>query len=276
MITAVTDRSQVAEARRLVSDYARRIGLPRGAHRPGRRSWSPNWPPTCSSMAAAATSMRDASRRRRTASAWKCWRWTAAGAWPMSGAAWTTATRPPAAQAPVSARSRGWPTTCGSIRGPVWAPRSWCASFAADRRHTPRDTRARCWAPRVAPYPGEQVCGDNWSFSDTVQGRLCCWPTAPATASRPRVPRKPQSRSSRPARGRVVRGNRRTRAPRPGADARRRGRRRPDRHGGAHRPLSSASATSAASLVAGERARAHGVAQRHRRARGAAHPRVHL
>ena len=23
----------------------------------------------------------------------------------------------------------------------------------------------------VAPYPGEQVCGDNWAFSDTAQGR---------------------------------------------------------------------------------------------------------
>src|SRR3984957_7700577 len=23
----------------------------------------------------------------------------------------------------------------------------------------------------VAPYPGEQVCGDNWAFSETVQGR---------------------------------------------------------------------------------------------------------
>ena len=54
-----------------------------------------------------------------------CWRSIAGPAWPMSRAAWRTATPPPARRAPVSARCAGWRASSTSIPCPAKAPSSW-------------------------------------------------------------------------------------------------------------------------------------------------------
>jgi anti-sigma regulatory factor (Ser/Thr protein kinase) len=43
--------------------------------------------------------------------------------------------------------------------------------FQQTARDTPRDTQRTILGAAVAAYPGEHVCGDNWAFSDAAQGR---------------------------------------------------------------------------------------------------------
>ena len=138
----------------------------------------------------------------------------------------------------------------------------------------------RCAGPMLgaalAPYPGETVCGDNWSWRDTAQrphhhaGRRLGHGVEAARAAEIAVADVPGERRC------GLRGARRADPSRARADARRARSRSRGSTGGAAWSASPASATSARVLVNAAASAPHGVAQRHGRARRAAHPRVHL
>ena len=175
MFTAVADASQVAEARRLVQRDVAASRRAAARHASTRwRSSSPN-----SHQPAEAWRRRPypgvavrRCRRHRAGTA-------GAGSRQRHGrhrlAACRMATRPPAAPAPASVRSSAWPTICGSIRVRARA-RAIMARFVQSAAARVRADAAR--RGTSAPYPGEQVCGDNWSCAATPsRAAPSCWPT---------------------------------------------------------------------------------------------------
>ena len=165
MFTAVADASQVAEARRLVGDLARRIGLPParidqvaivvtelatnllkhggGGHIHAGR---------CDDAEGTGLELLALDRGRGMADPDRCM-----------------------ADGYSTAGSPG--TGLGAIERLADAVRIYTRPGQGMRDHgalrrTPRPTApGRCSAPRSRPIRVRLVCGDNWSWSDTVHGR---------------------------------------------------------------------------------------------------------
>ena len=164
MFTAVADASQVAEARRLAGDLARRIGLP---------------PARIDQVAIVVTELATNMLKHGGGGHIHAGRFDDADGTGLellaldqrrrhgrSGALHgRMATRPPAAPARASARSRAWPTRVRIYTRPGQGM-AIMARFV--ERPAPQAPGPLLGAV-LAPYPGEPVCGDNWSWSDTAR-----------------------------------------------------------------------------------------------------------
>ena len=226
---------------------------------------------------AAGRSCCAAARRARRRRASRCWRSTAGRAWPTSAAACATATRPPARRAPASARSRGCRDVFDVYSAPAARDRARWRVCGASRRREPRHVRGR--RGRRVPMPGETVCGDAWACAD-AQGRRALLLVADGlghgiAAARAAASSRRGFVEQRPAAA-VRRSCRALHARARAARAARRSAVRRDRLRDRDRSASPASATSPACIVTGAASAQHGVAQRHRRARGAQDPGVRL
>ena len=101
--------------------------------------------------------------------------------------------------------------------------------FREIARDTPRDTQRTFLGAAVAPYPGEQVCGDNWAFSDTAHGRTLLVVDGAGHGIEAARAADLAVQIFRQHVGRAMRRNCRTGASRADAHPRRRGCRRADR-----------------------------------------------
>ena len=273
MFTAVADASQVAEARRLASDCARRTGVPQARIgdvaivvtelatnllKHARRRAHPR----------RASRRR---RRRRAGSAGAGSRQRHGRRRALHGGRLLHGRQP--GHRPRRDRAPGR-RSCGSIPVPVWAPRSW-SRFLSE---APAPTSARTQlGAALAPYPGERVCGDNWAFQrDRARPHHHGGRRRRAMVSRRRAPRTSPcgaflENADAACEDMVERMHRAL-----AADARRRSRGRADRCGRAHRALRRRRQHLRRCWSRPRAVAAHGVAQRHGRARRPAHPRVHL
>jgi anti-sigma regulatory factor (Ser/Thr protein kinase) len=169
MITAVTDASQVAEARRLVSGYARSTGVPEarvGSVAIVVTELATNLLKHAGSGHILATHRDDGEgvglellaldRGGGMADVGRCMDdgYSTAGS-PGNGLG-------AIARLADDIRIYSRPGLGSAIM---------VRFFREIARDTPRDTQRTFLGAAVAPYPGEQVCGDNWAFSDTAHGR---------------------------------------------------------------------------------------------------------
>ena len=163
MFTAVADASQVAEARRLVREVARRAGLATGEASTRWQSSSPNWRPICSSTAAAAISS-PANVTTQTAAGLELLA--------LDRGSGMTDTEPLHAgrlfhcrqSRQGLARSRASPTPTRIYSRPGQG----CAVMARFVGPTQREMPDALLGAVLAPYPGEPVCGDNWAWRDAA------------------------------------------------------------------------------------------------------------
>ena len=268
MFTAVADASQVAEARRLVGDLARRIGLP---------------PARIDQVAIVVTELATNLLKHGGGGHIHAGRCDDAEG---TGLELLALDRGSGMADPDRCMQDGYSTAGSPGNGPRRgrAPRRHGADLhppGAGLRvmarfvERPRPRRPdRCSAPRLRPIRANRSAATTGRGATPRPAARSCWSTARATASRRHAPRRPPCGRSRKTPMRL-RGHRRADPSRAGADPRRRAGGRTHRRRGARRPLRRARQYQRDAGQRGQGA-AHGLAQRHGGARRAAHPRVHL
>ena len=230
MITAVADASQVAEARRLVERLRAPVpGVPEARVRPGgdRRHRTGDQPAEAWRRR---PNPRGASRRRgrrRPGTAGAGSRQRHGRCRPLHGGRLLHRRQPGQRSRRDRAAGRRPADLFASRPGQrdhgALLPRRLARAYAAGLRN------ARCSGAAVAPYPGEQVCGDHWAFSETAHGRTLLVADGAGHGIEAARAADMAVQVFRRARGRAVRRNGRTDASRADAHARRRGCRRADR-----------------------------------------------
>ena len=186
MFTAVAEVSQVAEARRLVGDLARRIGLPPAPHRPGgdrrhraghqhsearrRRTYPRRQMRRCRGHRAGTAGARSRQRHGRSGS--------------LHGGRLLDRRQP---RHRASAPSNASPTRVRIYTRPGQG----CAIMARFVERPAAQAPGRCWAPRWRPIRANRCAATTGRGATPLTVARSCWSTARATASRRRARRRP-------------------------------------------------------------------------------------